>query len=675
VVAGIAKLLLQKNLPKLGNYLRNPSKIPLLGARDKVKAREFYREMGMPDTTQSELMRKGLTATGGLAMIDFFSDDLTRVQEDTVIDPKDYPTKFGKGPVDQYPTVVKQPKVIPLPKKDETGNKKLEDEEKKLESETAGTGNNKGGANAATLAATNSNATSSIGSDAVDRVKAYKDIVRQFLGTGDKGMQMQKGALLMQVGGMLMAGKSDDPGVKGFVDIIGQTAMQTAPMLFQMGVEQGKSEREIGQAALQLYMQEAEKGDRSGDFVSVWDNMYKRGEDGEILYDRVTGAPIVGERKLVSQFRANSPEMDWFLDQNNTLGYGRYTFQPASGTQAGMFGSMGQPGSGALTSDAARDSMKEFAGFEMRGLKGMAQNIIPMMIENRNSLIGYKGRIGQIFGGPAYITTDLMGGFLQEFGDNSIRPSGKDTFVVDRNSDLGKYYQQLLGEGPKGAQAENANMTAAVMEEANETIEMNGEQVGMYRDDTNKYGKGEGAIFFTKGTLSKMLFDPRKSQLEIFETTLGLMLARNRQPTGRMLADVLRRSFREVETASLLDYASNDPRAVIGKYMSIYKELYTNMSLALNMAGVVATEAERGPGLEWAPNSFLVPGAQNLANQYYGLRQMDPSYSTLGVDVPGMGIPSFSEWSAGNMGTVTQDNVITNQNSQSAFDYWNNIFD
>jgi hypothetical protein len=109
--------------------------------------------------------------------------------------------------------------------------------------------------------------------------------------------------------------------------------------------------------------------------------------------------------------------------------------------------------------------------------------------------------------------------------------------------------------------------------------------------------------------------------------------------------------------------------------MDIYRELYTNMSLALNMAGVVATEAERGPGLEWAPNSFLVPGAQNLANQYYGLRQMDSDYSIGNVDVPGVGIPSFKDWSAGNMGTVTQDNVITNQNSQSAFDYWNNIFD
>jgi hypothetical protein len=674
MVAGIARLLLQKGLPKLGNYLRNPSHIPGIGARDKVQARQFYREMGMPDTTGTELMRKGITATGGLAMADFFAGDLPieKVQEDTSI--PDYSKSWPEESYLDRPKIIKKPKIIPTDP-EESGNKKLEEEEKQLESETAGTGDNQGGANAATLGATNSADTSSIGSDAVNRVKAYKDIVRQFIGTGDEGMRMQKAAMLMQVGGMLMAGKSEDPGVKGFVDIVGQTAMQTAPMLFQMGVEQGKADREIGQAALQLYMEDMDQGERSGDFVSVWDNIYKRDDAGEIMYDRVTGTPIIASRKLVSQFRANSPEMEWFLDQNNTLGFGRYTFQPASGTQAGMFGSMGQPGSGALTSDAARDSMKEFAGYEMRGLKAMAQNIIPLMIENRESLIGYKGRLGQIFGGPAYITTDLMSGFLQEFGDNSIRPSGKDTFVVDRSSDLGKYYQQLLGEGPKGAQAENANMTAAVLEEANETIEINGEQVGMYRDAKGKYGKGPNALFFTKGSLSKILFDPRKSQLEIFETTLGLMLARNRQPTGRMLADVLRRSFREVETASLLDYASNDPRAVIGKYMSIYKELYQNMAGALNMAGVVATEAERAPGLEWAPDLFNVPGAANMANMYYGLRQQDMSYSNYGVDVPGMGIPSFDVWSRGNTGTITQDNVITNQNTQNAFDYWNKMFD
>ena len=223
MVAGIAKLLLQKNLPKLGNYLRNPSRIPLVGARDKVQARQFYREMGMPDNTYQSLVRKGVTATSGLAMMDFFADDLEPVQEDTSV--PDYSKSWPEESYLDRPKIIKQPKIVSSDPSDGTGNKKLDKEEKELESETAGTGDNQGGANAATLAATNNADTSSIGSDAVERVKAYKDIVRQFLGDGDEGMRMQKAAMLMQVGGMLMSGKSEDPGVKGFVDIIGQTAM------------------------------------------------------------------------------------------------------------------------------------------------------------------------------------------------------------------------------------------------------------------------------------------------------------------------------------------------------------------------------------------------------------------------------------------------------------------
>ena len=193
--------------------------------------------------------------------------------------------------------------------------------------------------NKATVSATNAAGTDTIESDAVTRVKAYKDIVRQFIGSGDKSAQMQKQALLMNIGGMLMAGKSKDPGMAGFTEIIGQTAMATAPMLFQMGAEQGKAEREIGQAALQLYMEDLnDQDDRSGDFTAVWQNEYERDSNGEMIYDPYTGVPKVSGKKLVSQFRANSDEMNWFLDQNNELGFPRYTFQPSSATGPGLFG-------------------------------------------------------------------------------------------------------------------------------------------------------------------------------------------------------------------------------------------------------------------------------------------------------------------------------------------------
>ena len=108
--------------------------------------------------------------------------------------------------------------------------------------------------------------------DSLNRIEGYKEIIRDFMGSGEEENKLQNLALLMQVGSSLMSGKTDQPGVAGFFDIIGKTGMQVAPMLFQMGVEKGKAEREIGAAALNMYMSELDKGqDRSGPFTVVYE--------------------------------------------------------------------------------------------------------------------------------------------------------------------------------------------------------------------------------------------------------------------------------------------------------------------------------------------------------------------------------------------------------------------
>ena len=81
--------------------------------------------------------------------------------------------------------------------------------------------------------------------ESLNRIEGYKEIIRDFMGSGDEATKMQNLALLMSVGSSLMTGKTDQQGVMGFFDIIGKTGMQVAPMLFQMGVEKGKAEREI----------------------------------------------------------------------------------------------------------------------------------------------------------------------------------------------------------------------------------------------------------------------------------------------------------------------------------------------------------------------------------------------------------------------------------------------
>lgn len=649
-------------------------------------ARQAFKNPYVKNYLDAASNKQGIVRTAAATSLPFMAyDEISgllpeRVQESTKIETPNK-AEAGPGPWNEFNSV-KKPTIINTTEiKKEESNKKLDNLETDFNEQYDGTGTNTASTNSATVNATNSAGTDTIESDAVTRVKAYKDIVRQFVGSGDQSAQMQKQALLMNIGGMLMAGKSKDPGMAGFTEIIGQTAMATAPMLFQMGAEQGKAEREIGQAAMQLYMEDLNKDDdRSGDFTAVWQNEYKRGENGEVMYDQLTGTPIVTDRKLVSQFRANSDETNWFLDQNNALGFPRYTFQPSSATGPGLFGVSGtQEGGAMLMSKAGKDSMIKFADYTRRGLIPMAQMIMPMMIENRDSLIGYKGFLGRNVGPTAFLASEAVKGLKAGFGENSITQLGDESFQVNRNSELGKFYSQVLGSGPNGQAYDQVGdgMSFAVLEAPTDgafvEIPGLGEQP-VFVDTGGKYGV-RGAEYLTRSNLEKVLFDPRKGQLEIFETTLGLMLARNRQPTGRMLADVLRRSFEETSMTSLMG-KSNMPEYVIGKYVSIYNELYTNMSQALNLAGYVSSDAQKTNASQIvSPGAFEIPGIENFYNSYYNLRANDPAYSVAGYNIEGVNVPQYPDWNGGNGAVVYQDNLQTNQNTESVFDKWNNIFD
>ena len=88
------------------------------------------------------------------------------------------------------------------------------------------------------------------------------------------------------------------------------------------------------------------------------------------------------------------------------------------------------------------------------------------------------------------------------------------------------------------------------------------------------------------------------------------MLARDRQPTGRMLADVLRRSFDDVNLTGIGGRTTD--QAVVQNYMRIYNQLHKNMTNALRLAGQTP---------ENNPSAFSIGGTKNLENSYYNWLQ------------------------------------------------------
>ena len=464
-----------------------------------------------------------------------------------------------------------------------------------------------------------------IDNDSLQRIEGYKDVIRQIMGSGDEAQNMQSMAMLMQLGSALMSGKSMDRGLRGFMDIIGQAGMQTAPTLFQMGVEKGKADREIGAAALNMYMSELDKAqDRSGPFSVAYENVYKTNDKGELMYND-NGDPIVEGRRRVGTYYRNSPEIQNLMNINSQLGFDKFTFIDTTATKEGI--AAGAPGGGAATfvSEAARDAQLKYAKYLKRGLDTMADYIMPLLIEKKGLVSGALEQTGR------YIAPKVA--LFNEIFNEAV----------------------LSGSGGNMKDFQNEQLALAedltVPESAEYTVDMGGQKVGIFLDRGNKYGRNEGAKYAEDGvtlidagtpaeyvtwdSMKMMLKNPDRSALMTFETTLGLMLARDRQPTGRMLADVLRRSFAETRLTGFGDSVYTDPDQVIEGYTFIYKQLYNNMIDALEGAGYTSDyELSQNKGLTYAPDAFKVKGIDKFKNSYYQLRSTD----TEGIfkhDIPG----------------------------------------
>ena len=132
---------------------------------------------------------------------------------------------------------------------------------------------------------------------------------------------------------------------------------------------------------------------------------------------------------------------------------------------------------------------------------------------------------------------------------------------------------------------------------------------------------------------------------------------------------------------SIMDYASNSPEAVIGKYMGLYNEIYTNMTGALDMAGFIPSEdARTRAGQLVAAKSFNVPGSKEMAQQYYTMRDVEmrqgnSMYNTFGHDILGIDIPSYGDWAGGLGAVVGVDNAETSKSLQETVDFYDQYFD
>ena len=481
-----------------------------------------------------------------------------------------------------------------------------------------------------------------IDNDSVKRINTYKDVIKQFIGdsSGDK---LQKVALLMQIGSSLMSGRTIQPGLRGFFDVVGQTGQQTAPLLFEMGVQKAKADREIGAAALDLYFEQLEDmQDRSGPYVMVYQN-YKTEDDGSLSLD-APGQPIKLEKPLkVLTVKRTSPEESKFYGINQNYGFDVFSFVEA-GEGQDAFG-LNYSDAVNVEGDAAADAQRQYAEYVKRGLEPLASEIIPMLID-RKDLRGASGEIGKIVGPIAEVFEEFTGQVIAgDFDSDDAMGSG---FAVRD----GKNGTAIIGgvEVPVFIDFEDKYKGNSF------TQDRHGNALGGNNYGLDKNGNPIKA-YVVADTFTKLLQSGgERSVLETFETTLGLMLARDRQPTGRMLADVLRRSFEDVRITGIGGRTTDN--AVIQNYIRIYNQLYDNMSRALTLAGYDKDDKNQS-------KFFTIEGSKKLENSYYNWLANNPS-EYLRPNISG-GIGQDA-WNASFEGNIQVDHNENMQQSETTYE-------
>ena len=479
--------------------------------------------------------------------------------------------------------------------------------------------------------------------DSLNRIEGYKEIIRDFMGSGEESTKMQNLALLMQVGSSLMSGKTDQQGVTGFFDVIGKTGMQVAPMLFEMGVEKGKAEREIGAAALNLYMNELDKGqDRSGPFTVVYENIYETDDNGGLVYN-ATGDPKVLERRRVQTYYRKSPEIMSYMDINNQLGFDKFTFEDSSTDESGRnVTGLGDQYQAQQETTASRDRKKDYASYVGKGIDVMANFIMPTIIENKDTLTGFWGEAGRVYG-PKYAAVQaiLDGAVL-----NGMGGQGKLDAAYNRELDYMNSNNYIVNREPT------------------QYKKINGKEIGFFVDVKNEYGfnenteaDGTGGIptwLATTDGMTLLLTNPNRSAMITFENTLGLMLSRDRQPTGRMLADILQRSFADTQMTSFgfgRGAEAVSSYQVLSNYTFIFNQLAKNRANALYQAGL--TDDKNDATKQYSPEDFKIQGIDKYVNSWYNLRSGSDGGMYATHDIYGQ--PTFGAWKQSITGNIILD--------------------
>ena len=403
-------------------------------------------------------------------------------------------------------------------------------------------------------------------------IEEYKKELQEVMGKEDGTMGP---LMLMQLGLGMMAGKSHQPGFAGFAEILGKTGQQVLPMWMEHMQNRRKEDKEISLAAYEMLREDrASKAERENKLIDwVRENEYKEdwwvrqqqyknalnppGDLSVIQYNQPIKLPtgeMMDNWVNVKQVFSKSPEALAIIAQGDP----NIQVVPFNMTDAGMKAAgMGDKN---LT-NAQRGEQSLLAGVYKSNLPQILNFVMDPEIGVHSGNF-QTGSAGLLLKTSRFVTRDIQNFFNTFFPNNktaanamsglygTMRSTTEDTMKELVDSQMGL----LAGEGNVATKAHGGQKDV---------------QFGKYMDETGNLRDGNYATEqYVRNLMDNQFYDVNEQMINM----MGFLEARLKQPTGRLLADTIKRSIDNLRNDKML--TSGDPRQYANKMHTFVRRLY-----------------------------------------------------------------------------------------------------
>jgi len=435
------------------------------------------------------------------------------------------------------------------------------------------------------------------------KVNAIKEQLNELVGDPTDSNNIN---MLMQLGASLMSGKTLKGGLAGFFDVAGQAGLQILPQMLAISDRQNTRDSELALAAFELVQEANNKdtgfGPGKGTMVYPHQIQYKT-ENGEYVKDENNNFIPIGYTPVGTAVGFSKDYQSQGMMNANSVLTSQGLPPMYTLLDAGTTGAAGAFGANELSSETPgnRDEAKKYATVLERGLPRIADMLKYITTYNgENKTFNSDTTIG-----PAGILAEKARNFLAPWEQIATMAPFMGANESEVMGNMAKSYQEAFEMVDQYwmQQMDTDNGRLVDMEDLS-ALNRDGtftDEQGVYAGQTYTYrDQGgnlqtaqteAGDIYETPlslklkiGAQSNPWNDTNVGLMEQYKNQIGMVVARYKQPTGRLLADTIRDSKNDIDLTQW-----KNPNDLVNKQFTYFKNFLTDWNRQLGSANEEVT--------------------------------------------------------------------------------------